>query len=233
MRAEEQVLGGWGNFLPCHCRVYRPEHAAEAKKLMTMAEEPSWIARGLGRSYGDSAVNEQGGTVLTERLNRMIDFDPATGEVYCEAGVSFADLVRVFLPRGWFLPVTPGTKFVTIGGAIAADIHGKNHHVDGAFGQFVTSLELLTGNDEVLACSPGENADVFWATVGGMGLTGLILRARFRLIPVETSFIKVDYHRTRNLDEAFSLFRRVISRTVTRSPGSIAWQPARAWADLF
>ena len=205
MRAVKLDLDGWGKFRSRPCRVYRPERTAEATQLLTIAQEKSWIARGLGRSYGDSALNDQGGTVLTERLDRMIDFDTATGELYCESGVSFADILKVFLPRGWFPPVTPGTKFITLGGAIAADIHGKNHHVDGSFGQFVKSLELLTGRGDVLRCSPEENAQAFWATVGGMGLTGLILRARFQLIPVQTSFIKVTYKRARNLGEALSL----------------------------
>src|SRR6185312_2763391 len=112
--------------------------------------EPSYISRGLGRSYGDASLNSGGGTILQTRLNRFLSFDQDAGVLECEAGVSFAEILQYFAPRGYFAPVTPGTKFVTVGGAIAADIHGKNHHVDGSFGRFVTSLELLTGKGDVL-----------------------------------------------------------------------------------
>jgi FAD/FMN-containing dehydrogenase len=187
--------------------------------------ESSWIARGLGRSYGDSALNpaSSGGTVLLDDINHLAAFDPATGAVTCAAGVSFAELIDVFLPRGWFLPVTPGTKFVTVGGAIAADIHGKNHHVDGTFGRFVDSLDLLTADGEVLTCSPSERADVFWATIGGMGLTGVILRATFRLRKVESAYVNVDYRKAKNLDEAFDLFQE----------GDQAYRYSVAWVDCL
>src|SRR4029079_15624323 len=130
------------------------------------------IARGLGRSYGDSATLENGSIVLGERLDRFIDFDAATGTLTCEAGVSLADVIDFAVPRGFFLPVTPGTKFVTVGGAIAADVHGKNHHRTGSFGNFVENFELWTGRNQMIRCSRTENAEVFWATIGGMGLTG-------------------------------------------------------------
>jgi FAD/FMN-containing dehydrogenase len=120
--------------------------------------------------------------------------------------VSFADVIEHFLPRGWFLPTTPGTKFVTVGGAIAADVHGKNHHVDGSFGNFVVDLRLLLANGDVLDCSPAQNADVFWATVGGMGLTGVIVSTRFRLHRVESAWYDVTYHRTANLDDTLECF---------------------------
>ena len=224
MRAVNQVLNGWGNYTPCQSRVFRPERIRELFELMRNGDqEPSWIGRGLGRSYGDSALNPRGGTVLFERLDRLIDFDPQTGMVTCEAGVTFEALIRIFLQRGWFLSVTPGTKYITVGGAITSDIHGKNHHVDGTFSQFVESFDLLTGTGEVLTCSRSENTDAFWATVGGMGLTGLILRGRFRLLPVESAYLHVDFQRARNLDEAFALFQE----------GDQAYRYSVAWVDCL
>src|SRR5262249_21269080 len=147
-------------------------------------QQASYIARGLGRSYGDSALNENAGVVVQTRLNRFLAFDATTGILECEAGVSLAEIIEHLLPRGWFLPTTPGTKFVTIGGAIAADVHGKNHHRVGSFGRFVHELQLLLANGEEVKCSPSAHPELFWATVGGMGLTGCITRARIQLVRV-------------------------------------------------
>ena len=177
------------------------------------------IARGLGRSYGDSATLENGTVVLGSRLNRMLAFDAERGVLTCEAGVSFADVLETFVPRGYFLPVTPGTKFVTVGGAIAADIHGKNHHVVGSFGNFVESFELWTGNDELIRCSRDENADVFWATIGGMGLTGYIVTASFRMLPIESSWMRVNYRQVANLSELL----RLVTAGGESPTYSVAW----------
>src|SRR5262249_32779673 len=159
------------------------------------------ISAGLQRSYGDAALNRDGGVILHDRLNRLLDWDPQTQVLECEAGVTYHDILDSFLPRGFILPVTPGTRFVTVGGALAADVHGKNHHRDGSLASFVVSFRLLTGTGQVLTCSRTHNADVFWATLGGMGLTGAILSARLRLTPVESAYVGVDYHRAANLDE--------------------------------
>ncbi len=142
----------------------------------------SILPYGLGRSYGDSCLNG-GGTLLdTSPLNRFIAFDEGTGLLRCEAGVTLAEILNVIVPRGWFLPTTPGTKFVTVGGAIANDVHGKNHHKAGTFGCHVTRFELACSDGERLICSPDENADLFRATIGGLGLTGLILWAEIRVL---------------------------------------------------
>jgi FAD/FMN-containing dehydrogenase len=210
---------GWGRYPLSEGPLFRPERRADLSAILNSGLFASYIARGLGRSYGDTALNTQGGTIAQTRLNRLLAFDEATGTLTCEAGVSFAELIETFLPRGWFLPVTPGTKFVTVGGAVANDIHGKNHHTDGAFSRFVEELELLTPTGEVLRCSPSEHADVFWATVGGIGLTGLILTVRFRLTRVSTAYANVSYRKARNLDEAIALF----SEDGDRHPLSVAW----------
>ena len=209
LRSINATLAGWGNYDPAPCQLYRPERRVDLPALLagTAADaRPDLIARGLGRSYGDSATNAGGAVVLQQRLDRLIAFDPATGVLECEAGVSFAAILDVFVPRGFFPPVTPGTKFVTLGGAIAADVHGKNHHVDGTIGRHVQSLRLLTASGEVLNCSPTENADAFWATVGGMGLTGVILTARLRLQRIESAYVRVDYKRAANIDAALESF---------------------------
>ncbi|HYE92459.1 MAG TPA: FAD-binding oxidoreductase [Terriglobales bacterium] len=200
------TLGGWGRFPVARCQVFRPERRAGVAETLAAKAAPTFIARGLGRSYGDAALNAGGGVMVHDRLDRLRGFDPATGVLDCEAGVSVADIVETWHPRGWFPSVTPGTKFVTVGGAIAADVHGKNHHGDGTLANFLESLTLLTADGEALHCSRTEHADVFWATVGGLGLTGMILDARLRLRRVESSWLRVDYRRARDLDATLAAF---------------------------
>lgn len=196
----------WGKYPKETCHVYRPEQPEEVKSILGSREQEHWIAYGLGRSYGDAPLNRGHGVIQTERLNHMLEFDADTGLLTCEAGVSLDEIIEVFLPRGYFLPVTPGTKYVTVGGAIANDIHGKNHHVDGCFSEFVHSFMLLTASGDVIRCSREENRDLFYATVGGIGLTGVILTATIQLIRVETAYMNVTYEKARNLDEALELF---------------------------
>jgi decaprenylphospho-beta-D-ribofuranose 2-oxidase len=213
------MLSGWGNFprVPCFaCHVDRRELLREA---ILSNDQPHYIARGLGRAYGDSAVNRNAGVIIQTGLNRLIAFDENTGVLESEAGVSFAEIIDVFLPRGWFLPTTPGTKFVTVGGAIAANIHGKNHHRDGSFGRFIEELRLMLADGSEVVCSPTTRPELFWATVGGMGLTGCILSAKFRLKRVSTAYVAVTHHRTRNLDETLELF----SNEDQKYQYSVAW----------
>lgn len=192
---------GWGRFGSATDSAYRPESWRSLSAVVTSAPEPTVLARGLGRSYGDSAVNGGGAVVLTERLGRILALDEDGRTVTCEGGTSLARLLAFLLPRGFFLPVVPGTRFVTVGGALAADVHGKNHHVDGTIGRHVEELTLLTASGETLRCSPAENAEAFDATLGGMGLTGVILSARLRILPVETPFVRVVKRRAKDLDE--------------------------------
>lgn len=177
------------------------------------------IARGMGRSYGDPAINGDGAVISTVRLNHFLAFDAQSATLTVEAGVTLAEILEHFVPRGWFLPVVPGTKFITVGGAIANDIHGKNHHRDGSFSNFVTDFELLTPQGEFLHCAPDDNADVFWATVGGIGLTGCILRARLKLVPIETAYVRVDYERCPDLETTLTR----ITATDETHPYSVAW----------
>jgi len=165
----------------------------------------SVLAYGNGRSYGDSCINDGGGLLVTRRLNRYLGLDEQTGQLECEAGVQLADIIRDLLPRGWFLPVTPGTRFVTIGGAIANDVHGKNHHVAGSFGEYVESLVLERSDSGRVFCSRKENPDLFSATIGGLGLTGLITSATIRLRKVENGWLNVRQQRFGSLDEFFAI----------------------------
>ncbi len=200
--AAQESLAGWGRYKPALCSVWRPERRAELQSLLDSPERKPMIARGLGRSYGDAAVNAEGCVVDCTRMNRMLAFDPASGLLECEGGVSLAEILDAFVPRGFFLPVTPGTKFVTVAGAIANDVHGKNHHCDGTFSRFVEYLELWTPGEGAIRCSAEENSDVFWATAGGVGLTGVILKVGLRLRPVESAYVRVDYQRCAHLDAA-------------------------------
>lgn len=210
-------LSGWGNYprLETTLRPFR----GEAALARILGSSGSLIARGNGRAYGDAALNPRT-TVSTLRHDRLLSFDEMTGRLTCEAGVLLSDLVDIFLPRGWFVPVTPGTRLVTIGGMIAADVHGKNHHVHGAFGRHIESLRLMTAVGEVVECSRTRHAELFRATIGGMGLTGVITEATFRLMPVETAHIRHETVAAGDLDAVMAAFE-----------ASAGWTYSVAWID--
>lgn len=198
-----RVLSGWGHTAPSAGDVLEGAGLDAARDAFSHSNERGLLARGLGRSYGDAAQNA-GGTVLLVG-DRTVAVDQATGIVRAGAGVSFDELIRALLDRGWFVPVTPGTRRITVGGAIGADIHGKNHHADGSWGNHLVDIDLLTPDGVLRTVSPSEDPEAFWATIGGMGLTGVVLSCRFRALPVETSRMLVDTWRTRDLDETMSL----------------------------
>ena len=163
------------------------------------------LPHGQGRSYGDACRNAGGVLLTTERLDHFLGFDPATGVLRCESGVTLDAILRLVVPQGWFLPVTPGTKFVTVGGAIANDVHGKNHVREGTFGRHLLRLELLRSDGSRRECSPEENADWFGATVGGLGLTGLITWAELRLRRVNNPYILQETHAFGDLEAFLTL----------------------------
>jgi decaprenylphospho-beta-D-ribofuranose 2-oxidase len=201
-------LVGWGN---TGGAVGHTLFAGERGLLaaITSADERGVIMRGLGRSYGDSAQNSGGRTVRLQSDPASISIDGVSHTVTCGAGVSVDELLNVIVPQGYFVPVTAGTRFVTIGGAIASDIHGKNHHRDGSFGSHVRDIELMLADGTVVHVGPepgaGNDHELFWATVGGMGLTGAMIAATFSVIPIETSLMSVDTRRVDDLDELMSL----------------------------
>lgn len=188
----------------------------EGLRLDDQAE--SVLPFGYGRSYGDSCLNDDGVLLDTTGLNRFIAFDSENGILTCEAGVSLAEILRLIVPQGWFLAATPGTKFITVGGAIANDVHGKNHHSSGTFGCHVLEFELLRSDGERLRCSPSENVGYYRATIGGLGLTGVITWASFKLRKIPTGFIKSISIQFRNLQEFFAL-----SEEYDHLPYNVSW----------
>ncbi|WP_407170685.1 FAD-dependent oxidoreductase [Bradyrhizobium sp. ORS 111] len=208
-------LAGWGRF---------PFHESRATKLtcpdavgQIHRESGGYIARGNGRAYGDAAIGRDT-TLQVAGLNRMVSFAPATAELTVESGVLLSDIIDVFLPRGLFPPVVPGTQFVTVGGMVAADVHGKNHHRDGGFGHHVHALKLVLPSGELVTCSWAENAALFVATIGGMGLTGTIVEVTLGLRRVESGWIKTRTVVTENLEGAIQALQQTAEATY-----SVAW----------
>lgn len=179
------------------------------------------LSRGLGRSYGDSSLpaSPDDKVAATRLADRILFFDEKTGVMRAEAGLSLAEINRVFIPRGFFPPVTPGTKFVTLGGAVASDVHGKNHHVKGCFGAHVRALKIRLANDAIVECTPESNADLFWGTVGGMGLLGHILEVEFTMERIPSGWIWMESERVRDIDE----FLEALDRAAKRWPMTMGW----------
>lgn len=187
---QNDLLSGWGNYPVLSCKSYRPQTRDELQQILALPD-PGYIARGAGRSYGDAAISKNTSVVHCERFKRILHYDEETGFVGLEAGITIGEIITAFLPEGWFPSVVPGTKHVTLAGAIAADIHGKNHHKDGSFADSVHSIKIMLATGEILNCSREICSDLFFATLGGMGLTGIILEAELFLRRVETKFIKL------------------------------------------
>ena len=196
-----QPLSGWGRTAPTTALVGRPLDVSSVLRLVAGPSRAVSFARGLGRSYGDAAQCTGGLTIDTAGLRHVGALDEAAGTIEVGGGVSLHDLMRRLIPAGWFVPVTPGTRYVTVGGAIAADVHGKNHHRDGSFARHVVEMSLVTPSG-MITVSPDREPDLFWATAGGMGLTGVVVSAVLRLIPIETSWMQVDSQRFSRLDDA-------------------------------
>ena len=207
------LLSGWGRYPRAEGRLSAPRNEAEVAALVRGG---GITPRGMGRAYGDPAIGAH--AVSTRHLDRMLAFDEATGQLVAEAGVTLGEIIKAFLPRGWFPSVTPGTQFVSLGGAIAADVHGKNHHAEGAFGAFVDWIDLMGPEGRILRCSRGENADLFHWTLGGMGLTGFILRTAIRLKRVESGWIRQTTLAAPNLEAALEAFEATYDATY-----SMAW----------
>ena len=198
----KQNLSSWGRVNRLECDTYTPATRFEA---LPAVKNQTLLAYGNGRSYGDSCLNAGGIALKCRNLSHFISFDPASGVLICEAGVLLAEILELVVPQGWFLPVTPGTRFVTVGGAIANDVHGKNHHVTGTFGCHVRRLELLRSDGQRLICATDSHADYFTATQGGLGLTGMITWAELQLRRIRSPWIAAETIRYESLDEFFAL----------------------------
>ena len=217
------TLSGWGKTSQTTVPAARPERLTELAPLLT--DHGQLTVYGLGRSYGDACVPvEHGRAILMQRLDRLIEFNPQTGLLVAEAGVSFADILATFLPKGWLVPVSPGSSHVTLGGAIANDVHGKNHPAAGSLGNHIEWIDLLLASGEEIRVSPSQNAPVFHATIGGLGLTGIIIRAALHLMPVQSNALVVTRNRVEDLDHLFASF----IQTPAQDPYAVAWIDALA-----
>ncbi len=204
----------WNNYPVKNAEVVFFDTKGELRKLIDTNEH--LIARGLGRCYGDASLSDT--IIEMGKYEKALHFDRESGVFECQAGLSLDDILKITVPHGWFLPVTPGTKFITAGGAVASDIHGKNHHVDGSFSNHVLKLDIMLADGTITSCGPEEKADLFRATCGGMGLTGIILGVRFRLKKIETSYITQRQVKASNLDELLGYFEEYKHYTY-----SVAW----------
>ena len=221
-RAVDELLSGWARTAPSRAAVTRPADTKEVHAVLSGTSDRGAIARGLGRSYGDAAQCAGGTVIDLTALAKVRSFDAERGVIRVDAGMSLGDLTRLALPLGWFLPVVPGTRHVTIGGAVAADIHGKNHHVDGSFCDHVDRFTLLTPT-ETVDVTPSREPDLFWATAGGLGLTGVVADVTIRLQRVETAFMCVDTERACDLDDALARMEE----------GDHRYQYSVAWIDCL
>ena len=218
VRWKNSTLAGWGRFAATQARVARPERQSELDRVLADAGA-TLIARGAGKAYGDAAQNDGAAVANTLRLDRLLAFDAATGVLECEAGVTFRTLLDMFVPKGFVPPVSPGTASATVGGALAADVHGKNHDRNGSFGDHVLWFDLLCADGQTRRVSPESHADLFAATIGGMGLTGIVRRLGLRMLP-GTGHVRVETQRIADLEAFFAAFEAARA-TATFSVGWI------------
>ena len=217
-----RAVSSWGRLSAEPHRVVMLDDPARIQRVVCEGAHPA-VAQGMGRSYGDACLNPHGTLWCTTGLNHFIAFDDSTGELVCESGVLLRDIQRLAIPRGWILPVTPGTQLVTVGGAIANDVHGKNHHVVGSFGDHVQALTLVRTTGEVIECGPTERADWFAATVGGLGLTGFIAQAKLQLRRVAGPWLDTETIPYANLDAFFQL----------SDASEAEWEHTVSWIDCI
>jgi FAD/FMN-containing dehydrogenase len=210
----KQKIANWGNYPKMESDVRSFSFTDQLAKLMSSTDH--FIPRGNGRCYGDASLANN--TISTLNYNRILSFDAENGIFECQSGITLDRILEVIVPKGWFLPVTPGTKFITAGGAVSSDVHGKNHHIDGSFSNHIIEMDVMIADGSVLTCSASQNSDLFEATCGGMGLTGMIIRIKFRLKKIETSYVKQKQIKARNLEELLSLFEKYKNYTY-----SMAW----------
>jgi decaprenylphospho-beta-D-ribofuranose 2-oxidase len=216
MIIQEEVLSGWGN-IPRS--VNKVMYARDPRDLLRGLPHDQILSRGLGRSYADQATNTNHLILKMEKMNHFLAFDEVKGILKCEAGVSLEEIINHFAPRGWFPMITPGTKYITIGGAIANDVHGKAHHADGSFVNCVYDFTILLADGTILNASREENPDLFWANFGGLGLLGIILTATIQLRKIETTYFRQKAFAGKNLDEML----QAIDDSGKEFSSSVAW----------
>jgi decaprenylphospho-beta-D-ribofuranose 2-oxidase len=215
----KEKVYGWGKYPVIDAEVFDVTNKSEVISSIKAISEG--ICYGKGGSYGDSALSKN--IIRTSSMNLFTKFDEETGVMSCQAGMTLEEILDVFVPRGWFLPVVPGTKYITVGGAIASDIHGKNHHIDGTFCDHLESFTLITANEEEMVCSPTKNSEVFHATCGGMGLTGVIVEASIKLRKIKSAYVDECIKKAQNVDQLIDYFEEHKDSTY-----SAAWVDALA-----
>ncbi|SKA43887.1 FAD/FMN-containing dehydrogenase [Chitinophaga eiseniae] len=220
----QKRLANWGNY-PAIISEESAYTQEEQLRSFVVAHH-GFIARGNGRCYGDASLGKH--TLSMLKYDKVLSFDTVAGVLETQAGVTLDKILDIIVPKGWFLPVTPGTKFITVGGAVASDVHGKNHHMEGAFSGHITEMDVITGDGLTITCSPVAHADLYWATCGGMGLTGVITRVKFGLKKIETAYIKQKQIKARNLEEVIRLFDEYKHYTY-----SMAWIDCLQKGDSF
>jgi len=207
-------IANWGNYPVIESDERSFSFTSQLEELMSSNDR--FIPRGNGRCYGDASLASK--TISTLKYDKILSFDTAKGIFECQSGLTLDKILEVIVPKGWFLPVTPGTKFITVGGAVASDVHGKNHHIDGSFSNNIIDMDIALSSMKIITCSLQQHVDLFEATCGGMGLTGIITRIKFRLKKIETSFIKQKQVKAENLEEIIRLFDKYNHYTY-----SVAW----------
>ncbi len=210
----KKEIANWGNYPAIESDEKTFSYTEEAKQYVALNN--GFIPRGNGRCYGDASLANA--TISTLKYNKILSFDTDKGYFECQAGLTLDKILEVIVPKGWFLPVTPGTKFITVGGAVASDVHGKNHHTDGSFSNHIAEMDVLLPDGNILTCSANTHSDLFWATCGGMGLTGLVTRVKFDLKKIETKYIRQKQLKAKNLEEVISFFEQYKDYTY-----SMAW----------
>lgn len=201
------ILSSWGNYQKIKSQL----HSITDKNIPVSLKGNDYIVYANGRSYGDCALNTN--TVLTNKLNSILSFDKNKGVIHCQSGVLLADIIQEVIPQKWFFPVTPGTKYITIGGAVAADVHGKNHHKSGCFSEFIIELKIVMPDGKIVVCNKDENESLFRATCGGMGLTGVIIEVIFQLKAISSTSIEQKTVATKNLENTFKAFEKYKKNT--------------------
>jgi FAD/FMN-containing dehydrogenase len=210
----KKTVANWGNYPVIETD--EKSFSLTDQLTETLLNANQIIARGNGRCYGDASLAKN--IISTLKYDKVLSFDTVQGIFECQSGLTLDKILEIVVPKGWFLPVTPGTKFITIGGAVASDVHGKNHHVDGSFSNHILEMDVLLADGKTLTCSATMNSDLFWATCGGMGLTGIIIRVKFSLKKIESSYIKQKQIKANNLEEIIDLFEKYKQYTY-----SVAW----------
>lgn len=220
----EKQITNWGKYPVLQAKEKCFSFTEQLQNILPATDEI--IARGNGRCYGDASLSAN--IVSTLKYDKILSFDISDGIIECQSGITLDKILEIIVPKGWFLPVTPGTKFITVGGAVASDVHGKNHHVDGSFSNHIIEMDVMISSGELITCSPSIDNELFWATCGGMGLTGIITRVKFDLKKIETSYIKQKQVKAKNLEEVIHLFEEYKNYTY-----SVAWIDCLKKGDNF